>query len=162
MLKQLEIAALVVAGAAFMAPTDAQTATFRINAAGSCQGALPVYATNLRFRPTALKNEGTSSSYISCSLGSLESAVHTNVRIFFGNASAAAADVSCTVVTGNVQQGLTWYTIAPVTIAPGGVGAVGQDFDELVDTAAQVNMSCLLPKGVELQYIRQTEEDAPV
>lgn len=161
MLKQLEIAALVIAGAAFMAPSEAQTATFRINAAGSCQGALPVYATNLRFRPTALKNEGTSSSYVSCSLGSLESAVHTNVLIWFGNASAVTAEVGCTIVTGNVQQGLIWYTATPVTIAPGGAGSISQDFDELIDTAAQVNMSCLLPKGVELQYIRQTEEDAP-
>lgn len=152
MLKHLPLAAaIVVATAAYMAPSDAGAINFRQNATGVCQSNLPTSDTQIRKRPTAIRNEGTSSAFVSCSLGAENAVTNTNVEILFTNVSAAAVDVSCTFVTGRVNTGPQFYPVT-VNIAGNSDDFVSEVFPE-ADLANLVNASCLLPPGVELNYL---------
>lgn len=153
MLKQLPIAALVVAAAAFMAPTDARAQEFQQNAAGACQGALPVYDTNLRNRPMGIINVGTTAAYVSCSMAAEFDVDHTIVGIQIWNTTGADADVACTIVTGRSAFDHTFYP-QTVTFGAGLNGFIIEFLDPTVDPATDmVNASCLLPPGVELSYV---------
>jgi hypothetical protein len=153
MLKQLPIATLVVAAAAFMAPIDVRAQTVVQNASGVCQGALPVYATNLRNRPLGIKNEGASGAYVSCSVGSIFEQTHAFVRIQIANLTGAAVDVSCTIITGRSSFDHTYYPVS-LTFPARRNGIIIQFLDRIVDPATDlINASCLLPPGVELSYI---------
>lgn len=153
MLKQLPIAALVVAAAAFMAPTDARAQEFQQNASGTCQGALPVYDTNLRNRPMGIINVGITGAYVSCSVYSEYAQDHTIAAVQIANPTGADVDVSCTIVTGRSSFDHTFYPLTQTFVA-GSNGFMVQFLDPLVDLGTDlINASCLLPPGVELSYM---------
>lgn len=102
-----------------MLPAPAANAAVGSNATGVCQGALPVYDTEIRKRPLALRNEGDASAYVSCSL---PSNVLANIiaYTYVVNRNAAAVDVDCTFIAGVVVEILPpdYYPLS-VSAGPG-------------------------------------------
>lgn len=159
MFKTLPITALVLATAAFMAPTGAQAATVVQNGAGACQGALPVYATNLRARPLGLNNEGTSAAYASCSHNVIDFYGVTNTfnGVGLSNRGGADVDVSCVLVSGNIDFAPATYFPKTITV-PTGNTLVVLSWDPALDNGGvnfpnTMNYSCLLPPGIDIQAI---------
>jgi hypothetical protein len=137
--------------------TYAGSALVAANGANSCSGTLPAYQTQLRARPLALKNEGSSAAFVSCSF---ESGYAFSSGKDFGayiiNTGASDADVSCTGVDGlDATLAAAFMAPAPVfvsksaTIPAGGAASlfffVPADFPTLTGFNG---MTCLLPPGV--------------
>lgn len=143
-------------------------AVFRIqaqNAAGVCQGALPVYDTSLRNRPSAVSNEGTTNAFVSCSMegdNGGSSAAPTMFGAVFRNNTDANQTVNCTFVDGTPA-------LAPLVLLPKSgeilAGELAQIvWDPVADNGgtpftAWNNLSCNLPAGVEIQILVRHVED---
>ena len=139
-----------VVAATSLQPANAENA--RQNATGACQAALPAYDGLIRKRPTAIRNEGTASAFVNCSMASVEGVVHPFAEVIVTNATADSATVTCTIVTGRINSDLRYYPVT-LEVAAGTQGYLGQSFDNNVDTANLINASCLLPPDVELNYV---------
>lgn len=150
-------AALVASQAALAGTTV--TVSNRVNAAGPCQGALPAFAGTLRARPLALRNEGSSPVFVSCSVGSHNDNRHANISLYFSATTEVTVD--CTVVTGRILSGgsnATYYTGTAI-VSPAGGGSMLVTFPETDAASAFVNANCTLPPGAELNYIRHDRLD---
>lgn len=155
------IAVLTVAvAAAYAAPTSAQTApSLHSNASqptARCQGALPVFETQIRKRPLAVQNEGSRNTFVTCSFefdsGNAVDFAATMVDTYFTNLSDEEADVTCTAVTG-WQGGENEYVSFTTPVAPegeeqGNLFWVGDDFEGGGLETGLVSISCALPPGV--------------
>lgn len=139
-----------------------------------CQGALPVFETNLRKRPLGVSNEGSQDSFISCSFTtSADGNQGVNIVRYFGgfftNYTSTDVTVTCTGVQGFQGREPTVYESQSVVVlangAPGtpdtgyiffGPG-VGED-----PYYQNVSMSCALPPGVSLNdtYVGYDLDDA--
>lgn len=136
---------------------DVQAATatrlYFQNASGICQPALPVFDGNIRKRPTAVANEGTSNAFVSCS--SQTQAESTTgigtISLVLYNRTAAPISATCSLVHSFQTGGL----IIPKTLSVPANNRVFFDW-----TAAEVsftsvrfaNWSCNLPPGVDVGY----------
>lgn len=149
-------AAAIAAGLGMSDGAQAATATknYFQNATGFCQPALPVFDTNVRKRPTAVANEGTSNAFVSCSMvtSAEESTGISRIDLVLYNRAVAPLNVTCSLVHSYEAGGL----IVPKTVA---IPAGARGF--LVWTTADVgnpasiafaNFSCDLPAGVEIGY----------
>ncbi len=132
------------------------------NATNSCAGTLPVYQTQLRQRPLALTNEGTSSAFATCAFD-LEGAFGgfepvTAVYIYLTNSTGSTIDVNCTLVDG-VEATLSsaigggyapQYYAKTTSVAANSAGlAVWQATDYSLTTFSPfAQTSCLLQPGV--------------
>lgn len=151
-------AAVAIAGLTMAGDASAQATNVQ-NAAGACQGALPVYATLLRNRPLAISNEGHSSSYVTCSPMTLDFYGTTNNfnGLVVANTTAADIDLSCTLVAGNIDFEPATYYPKTLTVPTG--GAISVFFwDPVADNggvnfANTSNYSCLLPPGIDIQAV---------
>ena len=143
------------------APGSASAEITRQNASGMCQGALPAFDTQIRKRPLGIRNEGTQRAFVSCSLPATQGQEHTLVEILFENSNAASASVNCTVVTGraNFSTAPQYYTLPTLALPAKSASGMAHYFDNAVDPANTVNVSCNLPAGVSLDYIRWDSVD---
>lgn len=85
-----------------------------------CQGALPNYEGSFRKRPLAIKNEGSSSAYLTCGLYSQFDASAggvTGVQLIVTNRNAVDTDVSCTLVDGIIDPSLGFADYFPQTLS---------------------------------------------
>jgi hypothetical protein len=125
--------------------------------AGACQGNLPVSATQLRARPLAIKNEGTSSAFVSCSLAADDffGALNDFNGVAITNSTGAAVEISCTLVTGNIDFPINFFPKTG-TIAANSLGVVS--WSPAADNGDvpfnnSLNYSCLIPPGVEINGV---------
>lgn len=135
-----------------------------VNGSGACQGALPNYEGNLRKRPTAIANEGSTNAFVSCST---QHDVLGNYAYFYGlvlnNNGTAHANVTCTLVAGVKINENTPPILIPKSTAvlPGGWEHMSwgesDNGGELLPPTG--NWSCNLPPGTEIAYVYVYVED---
>ena len=149
--------------AAVMAVPQAQAATSRIiyvTATNACQPATPLELGGLRFRPLGIYNNKPDSIYISCSLDTefVGDQATSDIRIWFNNSTGATATVSCTAQGGSRQAGVNNYP-GSVDLPAGITGTLDfVDIDRVSTSYTTLNISCLLPSGVEMGTIRLNQE----
>lgn len=127
-----------------------------VNATGACNGALPSFEGALRKRPTAIANEGTASSFVSCSLAGDETNYGTaGVVAVVINRGTAAVNVSCTYVDGVAQEISEQPPVySPKTVsAPVGVATPMVWLAEDAPFSSYVNLNCSLPPKVEIAAV---------
>ena len=153
--------ALFAALATFLLPTDAAAnAVLRdviSHGTANCQSALPVFDGNIRKRPKALANEGSSAAFVTCDFESTPNAMSqvAVVRVFFINRSAAARTISCTAVFGVGDTVLVPSNTKSITAAAG--EAVELEWDANNDNGGAFYsapaLSCNLAPGVEISVV---------
>jgi hypothetical protein len=96
------------------------------NATGVCQAALPAFEGQIRKRPLALQNEGTSNAFVSCSLmGVISHATGLfagkvfGVQLWLDNNSGAPISVTCTLVEGRSGGTENVHIVKTVTMPAG-------------------------------------------
>lgn len=100
--KFILLSALAVGIVGASATPDAQALTrwLNVNGSGACQSALPVFDVQIRKRPLAVQNEGTTPAYITCSFYTMgpfsSSVIRVNARVHDG----VADTLTCTGVNG--------------------------------------------------------------
>lgn len=125
---------------------------------GNCQAALPVFDGNIRKRPKAIANEGSSVAFITCDFeaapefpGKVEL-----IAVFITNRSNGAALVNCTGVFGVADETYSPSITKSLGLAPG-------DTEPLAWIAGVDNggtyfsfpaLSCALPPGTEISGTR--------
>ncbi|MBC7989294.1 MAG: hypothetical protein H7Y19_06900 [Luteimonas sp.] len=148
-------ATIVLAAMTVLHAPPAFAATSASTASGSCQGNLPASDTNLRNRPLAIKNEGSSAAFVSCAVPtpynpeSVDAAV-----VFVTNTTAAAINVSCTYVDGGLQPNVVFHpkTVAVPANAFAPIIWEPAEFS-LTTFSLYANFSCNVPPGVELNVV---------
>ncbi|MEP6635012.1 MAG: hypothetical protein ABJA62_12480 [Luteimonas sp.] len=138
------------------------------SAVGLCQGALPSFEGALRKRPLAINNEGTTASFVSCTVDSEAAYAAQQVQdiaILFTNRGAATA-VNCTLVDGIATAtagplagvGVPEFFPKTLNLAAGTAGGThGKLGWNLTDKPAGFFLpavSCLLPPGVEINFVQ--------
>lgn len=158
------LAALLPLSLALPASVDAAFHGDVANASGPCNGALPAYEGALRKRPLAIRNEGGSDAFVSCSLQSDggQNPGYDDVVIYLVNRNASSVAVDCTLVSGGVAEIGFEPTYHPQTLgipanAAGGMLWRATDF-ELETFHYTVNATCKLPPGVEIARMGGTYE----
>jgi len=139
-----------------LAVAEAATAErfYMSSATGFCQPALPVFDGNIRKRPTAVANEGTSNAFVSCSMPTAgdSSTGITTIVLFFHNRGSTAVTFTCSLVHAFQAGSL----IVPKAIDIPGHDTNGQAwFRADVGNPASMsfaNFSCNLPASVEISY----------
>lgn len=154
MFKHLTITGTALAAAMLFAPSDAAAQQYIQNASGICQGALPVFDTNLRNRPLAVSNEGTSNAFVSCAMHDRYGNASSLFGAWIHNNTAAAVDVSCTLISGNAVDGPTYFPKTQAYAAGTGAYILWSTADNGgANFGSQGNFSCNLPPGVELRLV---------
>jgi hypothetical protein len=156
-------AAVVLAFAAMThAPLTHAVAINASNATGSCQGNLPASDTNIRKRPLAIKNEGGTASFVSCSVTTPHNPESVdNAVVYLTNTNASPVDVSCTFVDGPAAALATFHP-QTLTLDPGIFTAMlwePEDF-QLTTFSIWANFTCNLPPGVEINIVGHDFTDA--
>lgn len=146
-------------------------------ATGVCQGALPVFETNLRKRPLGVNNEGTSSAFVSCAFTTtrdqldttLDNEIVTYFGAFFTNNNAADVEVTCVGIRGLAGEQDNVFESQSVTVLANGVPGTadtgyiffGPGEGDPLDYQ-NVSMSCELPAGVSINdtYVGYKLNDA--
>ena len=148
------INAAAIAIAATMTAGDAQAVVRQralfTNPVGICQAALPAFEGQIRKRPLAIQNEGTSNAFVTCAFTSQAEA--TSVVMYFAGFDNLAHDVTCTGVTG-FNRGLNQFVTKTVTLpasdssslawAPADFAGGSSTFPD-----ARFSVSCNLAPGV--------------
>ncbi|MEP6634228.1 MAG: hypothetical protein ABJA62_08450 [Luteimonas sp.] len=162
-------AALLAAtfGLAFAGDAQALTRQRRFfqNATGTCQSALPVFDGQIRKRPLALQNEGTTSAFVSCSLmGPNSSAVDIIlIQVFADNSTATPVALTCTLITGLSKFG-TPQSLPKTITMPANSGVNGFVWTRADNGGAPfnnftINVSCNLPVGTGLSGMSVTFDE---
>lgn len=125
------------------------------NATGNCQAALPAFEGQIRKRPLAVQNEGTSNAFVTCSLttdtdfGTSEGT--EGYAVWFINNSASVKTVDCTGVIGRALVGSPTFIVKSVSVGAGATAFLVWDATDNggnpFDAALPVNVSCNLPVG---------------
>ncbi len=164
------VAAAATAGQALAADEDNQSAA---NAAARCNGALPSFEGNLRKRPLAVNNEGTSTAFVTCAF-EIDDEQAINGADYYGayfiNKGTAAANVTCTGVSG-IETGAGGATVVykskSVLVPPNGTAQAPLFFDSLTDYGGLAiypltAISCQIPPGVGINdtYVGYQTNDA--
>ena len=149
----------VVAVVASLASGNAQAIRYDQNGSGTCNGALPFFDQNLRFRPLAVANIGSTNAFVTCTQASRETspASATEARVYLHNTSSTSATVSCIYRPGE-EVGAASPTAFPknLVLAAGQTGFI--IWTSAADNAGNsferpANFSCNLPVGFELEFI---------
>ena len=137
-----------------MSMADVSAEEYQQNATGVCQGNLPASDTNIRKRPTAVRNEGTGNAFVNCSTMNLIENEVTTAAVHVNNAGAASATISCTMVNG--RQSFDPAFFPKTRDLPAGASGFmiwtaagdngGANFQDLI------NFSCLLPPQTDIEY----------
>lgn len=148
------------------------------NAAGLCQGALPVFETNLRKRPLSVGNEGDTPAFVTCSFttimdqggggGVAQESVVRHFGMFLSSSVPEPQTVSCTGVIGFEGSPTLEYVSLQVDVSsetpdsnylyfyPTDIDPEQQYMHQLV------SMSCRLPPGTGINdtYVGIRLDDA--
>jgi hypothetical protein len=145
---------LIFASGAAGAVTSSRA--FNQNATGLCQSALPTFDGQIRKRPLAVQNEGTSSAFVSCAfmVPSKGTGV-TQVTLTADNNTSSPVDISCTLVSGVSHFTATYHPKTITLPANSGLNYLqwtaadngGANFDDFALSA-----SCNLPVGTGLSF----------
>ena len=144
----------LIVAMAFMPMADISAEEYHQNATGVCQGNLPASDTNIRKRPTAVRNEGTGNSFVNCSTMNLLENEVTIAGIRLNNAGATPATISCTMVNGRQSFDPAFFPKSR-EFAAGESGFIawtaaadngGVNFQDLI------NFSCLLLPQTDIEY----------
>lgn len=154
------IAAPVIAFASLLSQSIANAEVFTENATAPCQGARSTFDQYLRKRPTAISNEGTATVFLSCSPISTHDVSVINAAVLFRNNSAAPVTISCTMVNGRASFAPLYYPKTQ-TIEPGLSNYMVWNPWEFGQTYFfdQINFSCGVPPGVDLELTYITTDD---
>lgn len=149
---------LMVLGAA---PGDASAETLRRfmtqNPTAICQSALPVYDGQIRKRPKAVQNEGTTPAFVTCSWISQGSAGENTANpvalVLYVSVNDGQADhVACVGVLGQQGQAFNTYTRGIDLHSNGGTRLLEwgpSDFGgSTTFPSGLISVSCLLNPGV--------------
>lgn len=140
------------------------------NGAGACQGAMPHYEGNLRKRPTAIANEGSTNAFVSCSLAQDWFGNSAYYGLVVNNNGTAEVIVTCTFAAGIKLNGNSLFvpTLLPKTF-PVPAGAYADPQWTAADNGnsplpASGNWSCNLPAGTEIGgvYVAVDDGSAPL
>jgi hypothetical protein len=137
------------------------------NAVNYCQAFTPGVTNTIRNRVIGSENVGTASIAVACNLASFDNGAAGNAPIdafvtYFTNTSAAAVDVSCTMLTGTAGNltGSTYTVSKVVTVPAGNSAALGWDPSDNPTAGATdlgdpyaVGVNCILPQHVTLSLI---------
>ena len=144
----------LVVAMAVMPMADVSAAEYQQNATGACQGSLPAFDTNIRKRPLAVRNEGTGSSFVSCSVMNLYGNGVTTAGVYVKNAGATPATISCTMVSG--RQSFSPFYFPKSAEFGAGLGGFliwdaaadngGDNFQDLI------NFSCVLLPQTDIEF----------
>jgi len=156
----LSLATLAV-GMAMSGQADAVTVNrdYLTHGTASCQAALPVFDGNIRKRPKAIANEGTSSAFVTCGFESINNAGtgFSAVTIFFINRSGVAKTVNCTFVNGiydfAFSPSLVKSVVMPTTRANVSLGVTAATDNAGTNFTAPA-ISCEIPAGVEIAAVK--------
>ncbi len=149
--------AAVIAGLGMSGGAQALTATkkFYQNATGFCQPSLPAFDGNIRKRPTAVANEGTSAAFVSCSgpTSAEDTTGVSSLNLVLYNRTAAAISVTCSLVDSFTAGGL----VVPKTVS---IPANNRAFFTwtLADVGSPpsmqwANFNCGLPPSTDVGYL---------
>lgn len=128
-----------------------------INPAGNCNGALPSFEGALRKRPQAIRNEGGSNAFVTCSIPrSAFDDGFTRVGAYFTNGSETEQTINCTLVDG--------WALAETGFYPRSLVLTAGDTDFLVWEGVEfelengkfsswINFSCNLPVSTEINIV---------
>ncbi len=100
-------AALLMSLAAMHASAEEQPRIINSGPVTACQAATPFFSDKIRKRPLAVKNEGTSSAFVTCSFTTIgPRGLSTPIRyeLFVSN-TGPTTDITCTAV-GGVEGGI--------------------------------------------------------
>jgi hypothetical protein len=155
--------AIAAAGVTTTADAVDRDMWLQANGAGICQAALPNYEGQIRKRPLAIQNEGSSPAFVTCSPTSLQFAASSEFGhgVYLQNRSDSPVTVSCTGVMG-ASDWPAEYSAKSVEIGPESTGSIywaSSDFpSNLADNSTTFNLSCaLLPgTGILTVYVNQT------
>lgn len=143
-----------------------QERTTIATAVALCQPALPVFDGNIRKRPLAVQNEGTSNAFVSCGLiedvSGYSSGAKT-VAAYLVNTGTTSATINCTLVSGNGRHGdSVLYFPKSATISAGDNSSLifwsaaadngGVNFDQVV------SVSCQLPPGTGVMQLTNAQD----
>lgn len=159
---------LVLAIGASLAAGDAQAVTasriLSANATSYCQTSLPVFDGQIRKRPLAVQNEGTSNAFVTCSFTRhWNSNAATGIQMFAQNNTSAAQSLTCTMVTG-FSTGANQFVPKTVSLPAGGAQVsmswLPADFSGGIFPDTQYSLSCnLLPgEGLNDSYVDFVED----
>jgi hypothetical protein len=163
--RNLVVASAVALAVASFAPASARAVDVARydfqGAAGICAPSLPVHGANLRARPLALVNEGTSDVFVTCTFFGDDTAggrAASRIAINIGNEGAATAIVSCTLVNGFASGSAinaTYSTKSSAVFSRTGV-FLSWTPQELGGTPASIQraaVQCRLPARTALHYV---------
>ena len=164
------MAVAMLAAAAVPAP-QARAASVVSNAAGACQGSLPIYNANLRKRPLGILNEGATSAFLSCGLQWGVMPGNTpQTYVTATNRNATAVDLTCTlldgypIVTGE-PFARVYYHPKTISIAADSTASIVWDPSDYYVGAhtftGYENFSCNVPAGVEINRAGYDYDYAP-
>jgi hypothetical protein len=164
---------LLVAGALTSSTALAATVRYNIyNGAAMCATAQPSGQSSISVRPYGIYNGGPAANYVSCSfpiefISDVKTdgvAGTTGPHIWIGlwnSSGAVSRTVNCAVI-GGTRDGsgnIGTATNLSVVIAPGAKTSLATDNIDRKSQYGNVNVSCLLPPGVELEEVDVYEYD---
>lgn len=153
---------LMLAGTLVVAGTTTQDAfavtasrVYFNNAAGICQSALPIFDGNIRKRPTAVANEGTTTAFVSCSFSSNATSTlgASKVQLTLFNRNASTILATCTMNPNFLAGGpLPLIPKTNMTAANARTDFLWNAADNGGNNYLFMNFSCGLPPGVDVGY----------
>ncbi len=147
-------AAVLLAAVSMVHAPNARAASSASTAVGSCLGSSSASDANLRKRPLGMRNEGTTSAFISCAAqyGYNASGVADAVLIAT-NTNAQAVDLTCTLVDGVLS--LVFYYPKTVSIPANDAAQIVWLPSDNGGTSftGYENFSCNVPPGVEINLV---------
>jgi hypothetical protein len=157
--------AVVIAVVATVAPLSADAArTYRqdaVPAVDGCQPALPTFDGNIRKRPLAMQNEGSTGAFITCGARGAYGLGAPSIRVValgLINLGPSAVTMRCTLVDD--YSGEAIYLPATVTVPAGERSSLGWGSYNAPATYGAPAISCHLPPGTGItSVIRGYEEE---
>jgi hypothetical protein len=153
------IALLLIAAPAMAEPP--QYRHWTVNAPAMCHPALLRFDSDVRKRPLAVVNEGTSAAFVTCSLP-IDMANENGIESFYAvlrNMTGSPQTAKCTGVYG-VDDGEAIYVTRHATVQPGQrhrLELEAEDFG-LERLHSRVGISCLLPAMVGVNEVGTEEK----
>ena len=158
--------AMLVAGTLSSPATLAATLRTTIyNGASMCAPALPVGQPQISVRPYGIYNNGPNANYVSCSFpievfadiktDTVAGTTGPHLYLSFWNVTTLSRTVNCAVTggtrdgTGNISDSSSLSRVLPA----GAKNFVASPYLDRKTQYGIVNVSCLLPPGVELHEI---------
>lgn len=143
-------------------PGRANEITHHVAATAVCQPVTAFQGVDLRQRPLGIFNPTSSPVYVSCSLytdtrGDLGD---DRLEISFHNTTSETVDVGCVAQGGSRIHGASSY-MGSVAVAAGASAQLRfEGIYRRREQEAHVNLSCLLPGGIEMGRISFTQQSA--